>query len=355
MKKAYLVLENGQTFEGYAFGAETEAVGELVFNTMAAGYAETFTDPAYCGQIVMQTFPMVGNYGMIPEDFNGECVMRGLVVREWCEMPSNFRSEGTVDQFLKDNGIPGIYGVDTRQLTKILRENGVMNAAICYEMPKNFDMIRAYRVRNAVAEVTNANEKMYGADGPATYHVAVLNYGIRQCTVDAFRKAGCCVTLLPADSTAEDVLELGADGLYLSEGPGDPAENPEAVAVIQALLGKIPMFGAGLGHQLLALANGGMTYKMKFGHRGGNQPVKEVYGERTYITGQNHGYDVASNSIRNGVVSFVNINDGCCEGIDYTDLQAFSVQFYPDSCMGMFDKLFGKFAEMMGGYENAAE
>jgi len=355
MKKAYLVLENGQIFEGLAFGAEIETVGELVFNTMAAGYTETFTDPAYCGQIVLQTFPMVGNYGIIPEDFNGECVMKGLVVREWCEIPSNFRSQGTVDQFLKENNIPGIYGVDTRQITKLLRENGVMNAAICYEMPKNFDSIRAYRVENAVAEVTNADEKMYGADGAATYHVAVLNYGVRKSTIDAFRKAGCCVTVLPADSTAEQVLEIGADGLYLSEGPGDPAENTEAINVVRTLLGKMPIFAVGLGHQILALANGGMTYKLKYGHRGGNMPVKEVNGERTYITGQNHGYAVASNSVANGAVSYVNVNDGSCEGIAYSDANAFSVQFYPDSCMGMFDKLFAQFAKMMGGNEDAAE
>ena len=350
MKKAYLILEDGHVFEGYSFGAEAKGIGELVFNTQAVGYVETLTDPSYYGQIVMQTFPMIGNYGVIEEDFVGKCSLSGYVVREYCEKPSNFRCQYDIDAFLKKNNIPGIYGVDTRQITKILRESGVMNACICSEIPKNFDEIKSFKIVDAVASVIDSETKVFEADNEK-YKVTVVNYGSAADSVKALTSKGCAVTLVPATATAEEVLATDPDGIVLSNGPGDPSENLFAIEQIKKLIGKKPIFAISLGHELLALADGGMTYKLKYGHRGSNQPVKEVEGTRTFITAQNHGYAVASGSTVHGKVSFVNVNDNSCEGIDYPELSAFSVQFLPDDWAGQRGTLFlyDKFIEMVGG------
>jgi len=355
MKKAYLVLENGQMFEGYAFGAEAEVTGELVFNTSAAGYVETMTDPAYDGQIVVQTFPMVGNYGIIPEDLEDTCYLRGCVVREWCEAPSNFRSQMSIDEYFKKQNIPGICGVDTRYLTRILRENGTMNAAICYERPEDVSFLKGEQNADAVAHVTTNIKEIYEPDVEPSHRVTLIDYGVRDSLIRNLVSRGVFVTVVPATYTAKQILETQPDGILLSGGPGDPAENLFYIDVIKALLGRVPMYGIGLGHQILALANGGMTYKLKYGHRGGNQPVKQVNGERTYITVQNHGYAVAAGSVTGGAVSFVNANDDTCEGIEYPDKKAFSVQFYPETCQALDDALFEMFFAMMGGVDRAAE
>ena len=350
MKKAYLILEDGHVFEGYSFGAEANGIGELVFNTQAVGYIETLTDPSYYGQIVMQTFPMIGNYGVIEEDFVGKCSLSGYVVREYCEKPSNFRCQYDIDAFLKKNNIPGICGVDTRQITKILRENGVMNACICSEIPKNFDEIKSFKIVDAVASVIDPEAKVFAADDEK-YKVTVVNYGSAADSVKALTDKGCTVTLIPATATADEILATDPDGIVLSNGPGDPSENLFAIEQIKKLVGKKPIFAISLGHELLALADGGMTYKLKYGHRGSNQPVKEVEGTRTFITAQNHGYAVASGSTAHGKVSFVNVNDNSCEGIEYPELSAFSVQFLPDDWAGQRGTLFlyDKFIEMVGG------
>lgn len=350
MKKAYLVLEDGHVFEGYSFGAEAKCVGELVFNTQAVGYIETLTDPSYYGQIVMQTFPMIGNYGVIEEDFVGKCSLSGYVVREYCEKPSNFRCQYDIDAFLKKNNIPGICGVDTRQITKILRENGVMNACICSEIPGNFDEIKAFRIVDAVSSVIDNETKTFG-NGNEKYKVTVINYGSATESVNALVAKDCAVTLIPASASAEEILATDPDGILLSNGPGDPAENVFAIEQIKKLMGKKPIFAIGLGHEILALADGGMTYKLKYGHRGSNQPVREMDGTRTFITTQNHGYAVASGSTAHGKVSFVNVNDNSCEGIEYAELSAFSVQFLPDNWAGQRGTLFlyDKFIEMVGG------
>lgn len=347
MSKKYLVLEDGSVFEGTAFGAESEAVGELVFTTGMCGYIETLTDESYFGQIVLQTFPLIGNYGIIPEDFEGECALTAYVVRENCEAPSNFRAHGTLDEFLKERGIPGICGIDTRAVTKIIRENGVMNAAVLNSVPENIETIKSYKITDAVNSVTCEKPEVFNPDGK--YKVALIDYGAKKNIIRELVKRDCAVTVLPADTSAEDILNIKPDGVMLSNGPGDPAENKYQIEQIQKLAGRVPIFGICLGHQLLALALGAQTEKLKYGHRGVNQPVRETSGKRTYITSQNHGYAVVADTVTKGIVSFVNANDGTCEGIDYPEIKAFSVQFHPEACSGPHDTafLFDRFLSLM--------
>ena len=357
MNKAYLVLSDGTVYEGTGFGAESSGVGELVFTTGMVGYLETLTDPSYAGQIILQTFPLIGNYGVIESDFEGECSAKGYVVREWCDAPSNFRSQYDLDKFLKDRGVPGICGVDTRAITRKIREQGVMNAMICREIPADLSPIQNYAVTGVVDAVTCAQPSVHPAMGEMKKRVALIDYGAKRNIVRELQKRGCEVTVLPAVTSAEAILALQPDGVMLSNGPGDPSENTFCIAQIAKLLGKVPLFGICLGHQLTALAAGGRTEKMKYGHRGANQPVKEVGGTRTYITSQNHGYAVVSESIRKGQIRFVNANDGTCEGVDYPEWNAFTVQFHPEACSGPKDTsfLFDRFMTMMGGEPNAAE
>jgi carbamoyl-phosphate synthase small subunit len=351
MKKVYLVTEDGRSFEGYSFGAELETCGELVFNTGMVGYLEAITDPSYYGQILVQTFPLMGNYGIIPSDLEAKCSIKGLIVREWCDTPSNFRCEYDLDKYLKDNGIPGIYGIDTREITKHIRENGVMNAKICYDMPESLDDVKSYSVKDAVQAVTCREATSYAAEGKAEYNVTVVDYGVKKSIIDELCKRGCNVKIVPANTTAEDILADKPDGVLLSCGPGDPTENTECVAQIKKLMGKVAMLGIGLGHQLMALADGATTSKLKYGHRGGNQPSHKVNSNRTYITSQNNGYTVDSDSLNTGVVSYVNANDNICEGIEYPDARAFSVQFYPESIEGLHSTsfIYDNFIAMMGG------
>lgn len=351
MAKAYLVLADGSIYEGVGIGAEASGLGELVFTTGMVGYLETLTDPSYAGQIVMQTFPLIGNYGVIEDDFEGRCHVRGYVVRELCDTPSNFRSQYELDRFLKERGVPGICGVDTRAITRKIRESGVMNAMICRELPADLAPIKNYSVTGVVDEVTCASPSTYPAQGREKYRVALMDYGAKRNIVRELQKRGCTVTVLPARTPAEEILNANYDGVMLSNGPGDPSENSDCIAQIAKLLGRIPLFGICLGHQLTALAAGGRTEKMKFGHRGANQPVKEVGGTRTWITSQNHGYAVVSETVRAGEVRFINANDNSCEGIDYPEWNAFTVQFHPEACSGPRDTafLFDRFISMMGG------
>jgi len=351
MKKGYLILQDGQVFEGVRFGAETDTVGELVFTTGMCGYVETLTDPSYAGQIVMQTYPLIGNYGIIREDFEGACCVKGYVVREYCDTPSNFRTDCDLDTYLKEQGVPGLCGVDTRELTRIIREHGVMNAAICDEIPADLTPIKTYAITGVVEAVSCKEPDRYQAEGEERFRVSLIDYGAKRNIVRELQKRGCTVTVLPASTSAEDVLAADPDGIMLSNGPGDPAENTYQIEQIRKLLGKVPMFGICLGHQLTALAAGGSTYKLKYGHRGVNQPVRDVEGVRTYITSQNHGYAVDGDTVKLGKVRFVNANDGTCEGIDYPELKAFTVQFHPEACTGPKDTsfLFDRFVELMKG------
>ena len=351
MKKGYLILQDGQVFEGVRFGAETDTVGELVFTTGMCGYVETLTDPSYAGQIVMQTYPLIGNYGIIREDFEGACCVKGYVVREYCDTPSNFRTDCDLDTYLKEQGVPGLCGVDTRELTRIIREQGVMNAAICDEIPADLTPIKTYAITGVVEAVSCKEPDRYPAEGEEGFRVSLIDYGAKRNIVRELQKRGCTVTVLPASTSAEEILAAGPDGVMLSNGPGDPAENTYQIEQIRKLLGKVPMFGICLGHQLTALAAGGSTYKLKYGHRGVNQPVRDLNGVRTYITSQNHGYAVDGDTVKLGKVRFVNANDGTCEGIDYPELKAFTVQFHPEACTGPKDTsfLFDQFVELMKG------
>lgn len=351
MKRAYLVLADGSVFGGFRFGSERDTVGELVFTTGMCGYTETLTDPSYSGQIVMQTYPLIGNYGIMESDFEGSCSVRGYVVRERCDRPSNFRMQTDLDTFLKQRDIPGICGVDTRRLTRIIREHGVMNAKICDEIPTDLAPLKAYAVTNAVSEVTCKNPQRHPAEGEERFRVALLDYGAKRSILRELQKRGCAVTAFPADTPAETILAERPDGIMLSNGPGDPAEDAYQIAQIQKLLGKAPLFGICLGHQLTALAAGGRTFKLKYGHRGVNQPVRDTQGVRTYITSQNHGYAVDADSVQQGRIRYVNANDGTCEGIDYPAWNAFTVQFHPEACSGPKDAgfLFDRFVEIMKG------
>lgn len=356
--KRYLILQDGSIFEGKAFGADVYCVGELVFTTGMCGYIETLTDPSYFGQIIMQTFPLIGNYGIIPQDFEGKCFAKGYVVRERCEDPSNFRSEYDLDKFLKDNGIPGIYDVDTRELTRIIREHGVTNASLCDEIPKGMKEIEDYAVIGAVSGVTSSQTKTYKAEGETKYKVVLMDFGAKANIIRSLCKRGCEVTAVPATTSAKEILAMSPDGVMLSNGPGDPGENKEIIAEIGKLFGKLPLFGICLGHQLMALSQGAETTKLKYGHRGANQPVRDIKGSRTFITSQNHGYAVVSDSIKNGKLRYVNANDNTCEGVDYPGMKAFSVQFHPEACSGPKDTefLFDRFCSLMekGGDEDAA-
>lgn len=353
MQKAYLILENGTIFEGKSFGAQGEAIGEIVFTTAMTGYIETLTDPSYFGQIVVQTFPLIGNYGVIPADFESERPqIKAYIVRDWCQEPSNFRCEGDLDTFLKQNNIVGLYDIDTRALTKIVRESGVMNGKIVKEGSGfGLDDLKNYRIVEAVKNTTCSQEEVFKPEGEVKRRICLFDFGAKGRIKDELVKRGCEVTVLPAHTTVERVMELNPDGIMLSNGPGDPAENVEIIEELRKLSEKkIPTFGICLGHQLLALSQGGKTEKLKYGHRGANQPATETATGKVFVTSQNHGYAVVNDSLGDKAkVSFVNANDGTCEGLEYNDIPAFSVQFHPEACGGPLDTgfLFDKFVDMI--------
>ena len=353
-RAAYLVLENGTVFEGKSFGAEKETTGELVFTTAMTGYLETLTDPSYFGQVVLQTFPLIGNYGVIRSDFETPTpALNGYIVREWCQAPSNFRCEGNLDTFLKEKNVPGICGIDTRALTRIVREYGVMTCRIQYTPEVTDDLLaemKNYVITDAVESTTITEKETFPVDD-AKYHVVLMDFGAKHNIGRELNKRGCSLTVVPAGTAAEEVLALNPDGVMLSNGPGDPAKNTAVIAELKKLSDSgVPMFGICLGHQLLALARGAQTEKLKYGHRGANQPVKELASGKVYITSQNHGYAVVSDSLHEGAeVSFVNGNDGTCEGVVYSNMPAFSVQFHPEACGGPQETsfLFDKFMDMI--------
>lgn len=341
----YLTLQNGTRFTGKRFGAGGDVLGELVFTTGMTGYIETLTDPSYYGQIVIQTFPLIGNYGVIPSDCESKKPwVSAYIVREKCDMPSNFRCELTLDEYLKKSGIIGVYGIDTRELTKIVREAGVMNAVISSKPVKDFEKLESFSVKNAVKSVSCTQVEYFGS--PDGLKVAVWDFGAKDNITRELVKRGCYCIKVPASYTAEQILALEPQGLMLTNGPGDPSENFEIIKNLKKLAGKLPIFGICLGHQLFALAMGGKTVKMKYGHRGSNQPVKNVKNGRVYISSQNHGYEVLSSSlVGRGELSYINANDQTCEGFNYPALNAFTVQFHPEACGGPRDCafLFDKF------------
>lgn len=358
--KAYIVLANGMVLTGENFGAQGTSVGEVVFNTGMAGYEETLTDPSYYGQIITQTYPLVGNYGINREDAESARIWAfGYIVREACETPSNFRCQETLDAFLKEQGIIGVSGVDTRRLTRVLRESGVMNGAVTteYDSPAaalaDADLmarIRGYAVTGAVDAVTTQEFKTYQADGAP--HVALFDFGSKANILRSLLQRGCKVTVVPALTAAAELKALGVDGIMLSNGPGDPAENTALIENLKEVTQMgLPVFGICLGHQLTALAHGAKTEKLKYGHRGVNQPVTDFAKDRTYITSQNHGYAVVADTVDPAVaaVSHVNANDQTVEGIRYQTIPCFTVQFHPEACGGPRDTgyLFDEFLSMM--------
>lgn len=356
-EKAYLMLANGQVFEGKSLGAKGTVIGEVVFTTGLTGYQETLTDPSYYGQIVTQTFPLIGNYGVNHEDNESACsYVTGYIVRESCDMPSNFRCEGNIKDFLTENNIVGISGIDTRSLTRIIRETGVMNGIITtedvYADKENLlEKVRAFKIKNAVKSVTNSEILTYSGESPK-YKVVLFDFGYKRNIRQELVNRGCEVIVVPADTTAEQVKAINPDGIMFSNGPGNPAENVQIIENIKEIqkLG-ITIFGICLGHQLMALANGGKTEKLKYGHRGANQPVIDLESGLTYVTSQNHGYAVIGESIpaEIGHVSHINANDKTCEGIRYTAVNAFTVQFHPEAHGGPLDTayLFDEFISAM--------
>ncbi len=362
--QAFLLLEDGTVFKGHPLGAHGITVGEAVFTTGMNGYIETLTDPSYYGQIVTQTFPLIGNYGIIPSDFESDsCYVRGYIVQSCCKTPSNFRSEGDLDSFLKMQNIISLCDIDTRALTKILRESGVMNAMIISGEDENalrakkalfapddseekqtlLRQIKNYKIKNAVENVSHLTQnKKMEAQNKNALNVVLWDFGAKKNIQRELLKRSLNVTLVPANTTAEKIKSLNADGVLLSNGPGDPLDNAEIILQIKKVLEEnIPIFGICLGHQMLALANGAKTQKLKYGHRGANQPVKNLQTGRIYISSQNHGYAVKNDSLPpNAVESFVNTNDGTNEGLVYTEHPAFSVQFHPEACAGPLDTSF---------------
>ncbi len=356
-EKAYLMLADGQVFEGRSFGAKGTVIGEVVFTTGLTGYQETLTDPSYYGQIVTQTFPLIGNYGVNSQDNESAAsYVTGYIVREWCNAPSNFRCEGNINDFLLQHNIVGIHNIDTRRLTRTIREAGVMNGVITtenvYDKKEEFlEKIRAFSVKDAVRSVTNHETLTYEPE-EKKFRVVLFDFGYKRNIRQELIKRGCEVVVVPADTTAETVKELAPDGIMFSNGPGDPAENVDIIENIKEIekLG-IPIFGICLGHQLMALANGGRTEKLKYGHRGANQPVIDLESGLTYVTSQNHGYAVVGDSIDPAVghVSHINANDKTCEGIHYTSINARTVQFHPEAHGGPLDTsyLFDEFVDTM--------
>ena len=353
--RAFLILEDGTTFQGISIGSKREVVSEIVFNTSMTGYLEVLTDPSYAGQAVVMTYPLIGNYGITPDMESSRPWPDGYIVRELSRTPSNFRCEGTIQDFLLKFDIPGIAGIDTRALTKILREKGTMNGMITtdenYDMEQVLPRLKAYKTGNVVDQVTCREKKVLEGNGK---RVALMDFGAKSNITKSLRERGCQVTIYPAHTSAEEILSEKPDGIMLSNGPGDPKECTSIIQELKKLYdSNTPIFAICLGHQLMALANGADTHKMKYGHRGGNHPVKDLRTGRVYISSQNHGYVVDTDTLDPGIAkpAFVNVNDNTNEGLQYIGKNIFTVQFHPEASPGPKDSayLFDRFIEMMGG------
>lgn len=374
MKPALLVLEDGRIFQGQRFGAESNAEGEVVFNTSMMGYQEILTDPSYAGQIVTMTYPMIGNYGIAAKDFEARKVfLGGLIVKELSRISSNWRSELTLDEYLKKQGIPGFCDLDTRALVRHLRSTGAMRGIIVdddgtdhSELVKRAQATRSMAGTDLAAEVTAGHQYSWseqdidlaGTRGPDSSpdekpqtHVVAYDFGIKRGILRQLAGEGCRITVVPASTSAEDVLALKPDGVLLSNGPGDPEPVTYAIENVRALIGKVPLFGICLGHQILALACGAKAFKLKFGHRGANHPVQDLRTGKIEITSQNHGFciDLASLPEESVEMTHVNLNDKTCAGIRLKHAPAFSVQYHPEASPGPHDAnyLFDRFMQMM--------
>lgn len=354
--KAFLILEDGTVFTGTSIGSTRDMISEIVFNTSMTGYLEVLTDPSYAGQAVVMTYPLIGNYGICYEDMESKQAWPdGYIVRELSRKPSNFRCEGSIQEFLEKQDIPGIAGVDTRALTKILREKGTMNGMITTNEDFNIDEVIArlkeYTVGDVVSKVTCSEKEVLEGNGPK---VALMDFGAKNNIAKSLNNRGCHVTIYPAHTSAEEIISSQPDGIMLSNGPGDPKDCVSIIEELKKLYNTdIPIFAICLGHQLMALANGADTHKLKYGHRGGNHPVKDLKTNRVYISSQNHGYVVDVDNLDSSVAvpAFVNVNDGTNEGLEYVGKNIFTVQFHPEACPGPQDSgyLFDRFMKMMEG------
>ena len=351
--QARLLLEDGTLFTGQSFGAEAGSVGEVVFNTGITGYQEVLSDPSYCGQIVTMTYPLIGNYGINRDDFESiRPYVHGFVVRRHEDVPSNWRAQYTVDQLLKEYGIPGISDIDTRMLTRILRVHGTMKGIITTGNERVEELMERLGatplMRDQVARTSTKN--VFSSPGEKE-RIVLIDYGAKSGILRDLTKRGCDVIVVPQDTTADEIRRLHPDGIQLSNGPGDPKDVPHAVETIRQLLGEYPIFGICLGHQLFALACGADTGKLKFGHRGGNHPVKELESGRCFITSQNHGYTVVEESIAGTEleVTHINNNDKTIEGLKHKRYPAFTVQYHPEAAPGPYDNsyLFDRFLQMI--------
>lgn len=351
--KAYLILEDGTVFTGKGIGSDREVISEIVFNTSMTGYLEVLTDPSYAGQAVVMTYPLIGNYGITPDMESQKPWPDGYIVRELSRNYSNFRATGSIQDFLLEHDIPGICGIDTRALTKILREKGTMNGMITRNENYNLDEIlpklHAYTTGNVVDKVTCDEVHVLKGTGKK---VALLDFGAKNNIAKSLNDRGCEVTIYPARTKAEDILAANPDGIMLSNGPGDPKDCGSIIDEVKKLYDSdVPIFAICLGHQLMALATGADTHKMKYGHRGGNHPVKDLATGKVYISSQNHGYVVDTDKLDPAVATpaFVNVNDGTNEGLAYVGKNIFTVQFHPEACPGPQDSayLFDRFIDMM--------
>ncbi len=351
--KKQLILEDGTVFVGKGFGSETETIGEVVFNTGMTGYQEILSDPSYCGQIVTLTYPLIGNYGINRDDFESiNPAVQGLIVKENAEFPSNWRTELSLHDYLKMKKIPGIAGIDTRKLTKIIRQHGTLKGMICGIEEDAEEIVAKLRMK----DLTNDQVKQVSTKTPYPspgrgHRIVLVDFGLKHGILRELNNRDCDVIVVPYNTTAEEILSLSPDGIMLSNGPGDPKDVPEAIEMIQGLLGKVPLFGICLGHQLFALACGANTEKMKFGHRGSNHPVKDLQTGKVALTSQNHGYTVKEDSVTGTdlEVTHIALNDGTIEGLAHKNVAAFTVQYHPEASPGPEDanSLFNQFMELV--------
>lgn len=379
-RRALLALEDGRVFWGWSFGSERDALGEAVFNTSMTGYQEVLTDPSYTGQLVAMTYPLIGNYGVNDRDLESRAPqVEAFIVRELCRYPSNWRATSSLDAYLRKSGIPGIEGIDTRALTRHIRTAGAMRAALSSTVLDSSELVRrarewpgmsgldlVCRVTRKVSQRWPESEKLCfswqrrnpAASGPPgeQFRVVAVDYGVKFNILRILQTLGCELHLVPASHSAEEILRLNPDGVFLSNGPGDPAAVTYAIDTVRDLLGRVPVFGICLGHQILGLAAGAKTFKMKFGHRGGNQPVKELDTGRVYISSQNHGFCVDANTLDPAEVrvTHVNLNDDSLEGMEFLRIPAFSVQYHPEASPGPHDSvtLFEKFLSLMKSWRS---
>ena len=357
-----LVLENGKQVFGYGFGADKSAINEIVFNTSLVGYQEIVSDPSYTDQMVVMTYPLIGNYGMTDEDYETKIpTMGGLIVREYNDQPSNFRYTKTLSEVLEEYGIPGISGIDTRMLTRIIRDEGSQKVGIFpADMPYDSALwqVKNYTIPTDMVSRVSCKKRWYSRTPNHKYDVVAIDCGIKLNIIRKLNEKGCNVTVVPYDTTAEEILRMHPDGLFLSNGPGNPEDVTPVIEVVRQLKGKLPIFGICLGHQMISLALGAKTFKMKFGHRGGNHPVKHLENGKIEITSQNHSYavDVASLAGTELELTHMNLLDRTAEGVASTENRLFSVQYHPESAPGPQDSayLFDRFIDLMEEAQNHA-